>query len=436
MKKNNVTSHVLIDSRLIHALTQNFIKKHKYTKVLCISDVIALDYLKKDILIQSVNDLADIKVIKTNQLSQHFQIDALIVFDSLESLNRCLNSLEISRIIIVYLTQLGRKTIKEREGVYLSKNDFSILNKLKDNNIEVEFLREKKEINIISGTYNLDSLSKIQANIFYVGVNELSCRCVSYFNEKEFIEIVNKAKEIGKSVYLMLNRPYHQADLTLLKKYINLSKELKVEGIVYFSFAVAKIAKSLNFNKLIYHADTLTTNSLDAKFLVDENHMVMLANEITLDDVNEITVSNPNKFGKIVFGYLNMSYSARKFLDNYFKQLNHKFHNKGNYFLQEETRDYLMPIIQEENVTSIYSGWILESLKCLKKLKINYYWMDPIFIDEEKYTKIVSVYNDYLNNCISLVKAKEMLPKLDHDFSDGYYFNKTTKVKVENNGKD
>ncbi len=294
---------------------------------------------------------------------------------------------------------------------------------------------------LISGLYSIDQIGSLPVGGFFVGLDELSWLCVKYFSYEELALIQSKALEANVDIYIMLNKMYQEAELTKVKEALKLAKSLAIKGVVYSSLAIYQLAKEINYcDSLIYQADTLMTNSYDAGYFASKNKCVILAKEIPLSDIEIIVKDQYEKYGMIVHGFLNMSYSRRHFLTNYFEMLGRDIDLSGNFYLQEETRDLLMPIIEEKAGTSVYTGWILESLSELSKLNnlLKYLWIDPIGMSIKEQTTTVRIYHKLLRNEISVEMAKEELPVIGkHPYHSGYHFIKTKKTKAEvDNEKD
>jgi U32 family peptidase len=286
---------------------------------------------------------------------------------------------------------------------------------------------------LISGLFDKKQINRLAAEGLYIGLNGFSHRCVAYFNREDIGELVTLAHQSGKQLFIMLNRLYPETELAGLSRLILELKNLAVDGIVFSNHAVLMLAKQHGWqHQLIYQADTLVTNKEDAWFYTSHCSNVILAKEITLADIEQISNGNPQYFGLIVHGYLNLSYSRRLLLTNYLNYVNKSISLDQQYFLQEETREQLMPIIEEDGGTSIYSGFMLCSLEHLSVIQqqVSYLWIDPIFMIPDELEVVVDIYQQVMSGKIGVEEGLERLPER-FNYSDGFYHTKTWKTKQE-----
>jgi len=288
---------------------------------------------------------------------------------------------------------------------------------------------------LISGLFDTTQLSSLKCDAVYVGIEGLSHRCVKYFPTHAIAELGRLAHRKHKHLYVMLNRLYEEHELESLELFIkNIIPEL-VDGLVYSNHAVLVLANKYGLQgKLIHQADTLITNQADAWFYAQRNQYVMLAKEITLTDVQLISQQHPEHFGMIIHGYLNLSYSKRPLLSNYSSLINQELSVDHLYYLQEETRELKMPIIEELGGTSIYSGYVLCSLEHLDEIipHVKFLWIDPIFMTSDQQELVVDLYHQVLNGQLTADLALQRLPS-QYVYSDGFYHSRTWKTKQEAN---
>jgi len=286
---------------------------------------------------------------------------------------------------------------------------------------------------LVSGIQNAKQLSELAVDVVYVGLKGLSWRCAGYFSLEELPSLQKKALESAKELWVLFNRMYEESDLNAVKKGLKLCKKLGIKGIVYSSLVVYELALSLDYQAaLVYQSDTLITNRHDATFFAERNRAVVLAKEITLNDVKKITKDGPDKYAIVVHGHLNLSYSKRRFLSYYLKEYRIKS-SAEKYFIQEETRDLKMPLLQEPGGTSIYSAWILESLAELVTLqaRCRYLLIDPLFLSSVNLSQTVACYRGVLDGKLSAKEAGKHLPQIaEHPYHSGFHYRKTTKNKV------
>lgn len=240
----------------------------------------------------------------------------------------------------------------------------------------------------------------------------------------------------NKKLYIVLDSFIEEDELDILDNYLFELSKLNISGIYFHDLGVYTKANKYNLkDKLIYDGKTVLCNSKEVKYYLDKNiNGVVISRELTLSEVKTILNNNPNKVDMQIFGHLRLSYSKRKFLTNYFKQINkdYDYINKKSLYLIEELRDYKMPIIEDKNSTQIYSDYVFLIYKEFNELKdyINRAIIDTLFLDEER---IVNVLDDYNN--LNQNNYEELLNRLNNEYpntySTGYFYEKTNITKDE-----
>lgn len=260
----------------------------------------------------------------------------------------------------------------------------------------------------------------------------------SYHLSLDDISYINKyCKDNNKKVYIVLDNFINEEELNSLKEYFNFIKELNVDGIYFHDLGIMDIAKNYDlFNKLIYDGKTVLCNSLDTTFILNKGiDSVVLSREITLKEIKDIIHCNAGKVDLQIFGHLRMSYSKRKFLKNYFNEINKEYDylNKETLYLVEEKRDYKMPIVEDENGTYIYTDYVLEMFNeiCDLKTYLKRGIVDTLFIEND--SLIVEVCRDYRR--ITQANKNFIIENIHHnykyDYSSGYLYQRTNIVKNE-----
>ena len=258
-----------------------------------------------------------------------------------------------------------------------------------------------------------------------------------YNHTIEDVRKINKyCKENYLKLYITIEDFISEDDRIKLINYLEFINELNVDGIYFHDLGVYQLAKSLNGNtKLIYDGQTIICNSLDVSFYTSKGiDSVVVSRELTLDELTTILKNNPNKCDAVIFGHTRLSYSKRKFLTNYFKEIkkNYDFKNKESLCLIEENRDYKLPIVEDESGTKIYSDYVFEMYSELFDLKpyINRGIVDTMFIDDGRiqtvlrdYRRITKENSTFLLNALSL--------NYPDNYSTGYLYQETNITKDE-----
>lgn len=243
-------------------------------------------------------------------------------------------------------------------------------------------------------------------------------------------------KDNGLKLYISIDNFISEDDKVELFNYLDFIKSLNVDGIYFHDLGVYDVAKSFDMtSKLIYDGQTIICNSLDVAFYISKGVKgVTLSRELTLEELTGIVKNNPNCCDVMIFGHPRLSYSRRKFLTNYFKEINqnYDFYNKESLCLVEEKRDDKLPIVEDDSGTKIYADYCFEMYKEMPELKqyINRGIIDTLFIDDDR---IITVVRDYKR--ITKENASFLLDGLKMNYPDeystGYLYQKTNITKDE-----
>ena len=205
--------------------------------------------------------------------------------------------------------------------------------------------------------------------------------CVGY--ELEFdISLVND--------YILVNRIMDDNDLDKLEEV--LKKNTNIKGILFDDLGVIDVVKDMNITKILL-LDHLGTNSVSINYYLDYVDSVVVANDLTEDEIRTI-VSKANKPLVVnVFGLKTLMYSRRLLLSNY----EEFYHLKRNNNVDAKINDKGFKIIENAYGTKFYASKYYNALRLLDLDNVLYFWYDPILLDKEKILKCV------LDNDVSLI---------------------------------
>ncbi|MGB4613361.1 MAG: U32 family peptidase [Erysipelotrichaceae bacterium] len=277
-------------------------------------------------------------------------------------------------------------------------------------------------------------LKKVNVTGIIVGDDFHGTRLTKAFSHDEIIEINKLAKENDLKVYVKMNRMYEDKELDKALDYLKFLKTLDV-NIFYNDLSIYVLAKSINMeDRLVYDPDTIVTNSLDVNYHLSKGiYGVILSKEITKEEMVLISNNSNGRVGVIVHGYLNMSYSKRMLINNYFEHLNKDIDvdDKRSLYLIEQTRDGKMPIIEDSQGTMIFTEYVQESFDEIKELyenNVSMFIVDGIFLDSDKVVDAVKGYSNLLND-IEYDKNEYYEKYNDLPLSTGYMEKATNLVK-------
>ncbi|MGB4985436.1 MAG: U32 family peptidase [Erysipelotrichaceae bacterium] len=261
---------------------------------------------------------------------------------------------------------------------------------------------------------------------FLVNINGLSFS--SGYEISGTRSLLDKANKYNKLIIFNLNLYYEENDLALVIKFI---EDYKDDNCLFLTNTIGLLTLA-NKEKFIYQGNKILTNHLDIDFYQDYCDSVVIANEITYDDILDIVNNTTINKGIEVFGHLLLSVSKRHFLSYYFDQINSKDDSNDIYYLQEEKRDYLMPIIQNCHGSKIYTPYLIDMINELHYLNENfkYLFLNSFDIAVDKYLLTCELFNAYLDD--SSINIKDQLIDIYSDvFSSGFLYKKTTLIKED-----
>lgn len=159
------------------------------------------------------------------------------------------------------------------------------------------------------------------ADAVYVGGKKFSLRArASNFEVSDIQELCRFAKELNKKVYITMNIIPHNEDFTGLEEYLLELQKAGVDAIITSSLYIIKTAQRL-IPSVECHVSTQMsiTNSSAVKYWEAQDvKRVVLAREVTLDELSQIMPKIKVPVEIFIHGGMCASYSGRCVLSNYF----------------------------------------------------------------------------------------------------------------------
>lgn len=275
--------------------------------------------------------------------------------------------------------------------------------------------RNKKEFN------NL--LPYIDAFLF--GINDYSVNFSNSFTLKEIEEFNKIIKQNNKQIFISLNKNMHNSDIENIKEILVKLNDLNINGLFFYDIGIVNLKNKLNLNyDLVWSQEHLTTNYNTCNFWYNQGvNYAFLSSEITKFEIENIIKNTKMKLIITLFGHIPMFTSKRHLVNNYLETFNLK--TNGKYIYKEE-KTY--PIVDNQLGTVVYSCDILNGLEETLELKNNYIFLNNFNIDEEKFLKVVKLYNQLNPN--NLTKTKQEIEEMFKNTSKCFLYTETIyKVK-------
>ncbi|MEG1526751.1 MAG: peptidase U32 family protein [Erysipelotrichaceae bacterium] len=298
-------------------------------------------------------------------------------------------------------------------------------------------------VNLIASIFEMDDITQYKeagAHSIIMGLPFFSVRATQVFAKAEIKEARAITLKLDMNLYVLMNRMFCEEELKQAKEMLIFLNEIKVDGIYFGDEAILQFASELNMtSRLIYNPDTLITNAMDARYYLSQGvSMVSISKEITLADMIYIGKQNPNQVEVNIHGRLNMMHSKRKLLTNYFDHLGMEYQvdGKKTLRLKEVTRNDLMPIIEDDLGTHIFSGFTLVSFEEIKQLVENgilHLRIEGLFHDANYVKEALHLYTQILNGQSDphqiYLDYQKQYPQ-DH-IDTGFFYQKTSLIKED-----
>ncbi|MFI3284682.1 MAG: U32 family peptidase [Erysipelotrichaceae bacterium] len=284
----------------------------------------------------------------------------------------------------------------------------------------------------LTNIHHLPQIKQWGIDGIIIGIQDFTTRFNHYFQVEELEEIERQCHQSNLSFFVNINKMMFEDDLKPLNELMLKLSTMNIDGIFFNDLAVLNLALNYQLeSKLIFHPDTLLTNYQDIQVYLDFNlQACMLAHEITLEETLDILKHVEGKIAMNIHGRQVMSYSKRRFIDNYLKHIGkqHPIDDALNLSLLESTRDYPMPVIENKDGTSIFTDYTLcsyKEIKAIKQANLKYAIIDDILMDIDEVEAAVKGY--MLEDELYIEQLKKNYP--DKNYGSGYYYQKTNLVK-------
>ncbi|MBU0459381.1 MAG: U32 family peptidase [Nanoarchaeota archaeon] len=301
----------------------------------------------------------------------------------------------------------------------------------------------------------LTAAIKAGCDAVYFGIQGMNMRAAANnFSLEELNEVVQYCHQHNVKAFCTVNVIIFEQELTKLKELLQKLKEVQIDAVICWDFAVINLCEQLN---LPIHLSTQASISNSAAIITLKNKFknierVILARESSLDNIKNIKEKTGLEIECFVHGARCISYSGRCFMS---QELFNKSANRGA-CLQPCRREY--KVIDEENNELIMNNNFIMSAKdlCALPLLEKLQFVDCIKIEGRNrgadyvYT-VVSVYRKAIEAIKENTFNQEFIDKLtaklktvyNKDFSTGFfvdypyhqradtYGSKATKQKVQ-----
>lgn len=196
---------------------------------------------------------------------------------------------------------------------------------------------------------------------------------------------INDVKETKK--YVLINRILNSLDIDNLKE---LLPKLKVKGLVFEDIGVFNLVKKLNLDlELIFFPNHFNTNYYSINAFLDKGiDSAVVSNEITKDEIEDITKNAIKPVVLQVFGYNMAMYSRRLLLDNYAKVYN--LEKKNPLEITESVSKHKFLVYENEYGTVLYDYNVFNGESLLSLDNVLYFLVNTAFLDSDEVIKFLT----------------------------------------------
>lgn len=284
------------------------------------------------------------------------------------------------------------------------------------------------------------------ADAVYCGGKMFGLRAFSdNFDEIELKAGIAAAHRTGKKVYVTVNIFPHNEDLKALPDYLKFLHDSKADAAIISDLGVLRVAREAAPD-LPLHISTQANNTNWAAALMWRElgaERVVLAREISLEDIRIIRDKTGVELEAFVHGAMCISYSGRCLMSNYFTG---RDANRGEcaqpcrwkYHLMEETRPgQYFPVLEDERGTYVFNSkdlCLLAHIPALAEAGLSSLKIEGRMKSVHYVATVVKVYREALDayaanpqNYMVRNEWWDELDKISHrPYTTGFYFNKTT----------
>lgn len=230
---------------------------------------------------------------------------------------------------------------------------------------------------------------------YIVGINNYSI----FQSLKLSIDDIKNLDVNGKELYVYLNKPIHNSELSSIRNILIELSKMNITGVIYEDVCIYMFNKNLNLNlNLIWGSMHLPTNSKTCNYWHDKGCAgALLSTELMVSDFINIKKNTNMIIMVYLYGHIPIMESSRTLITNYLSHINKK-KECDVYNLYEKERDKFYPIYEEYDNTFILED-VLNGINVVGDLKdagIDYIILNSLLCDSS-IDKVIDEYIEALN---------------------------------------
>jgi len=252
---------------------------------------------------------------------------------------------------------------------------------------------------------NIENLSEIE-KYKKIGINNFLF-AIDYFSIGYNSFNINDLKELECNKYILINRVLNSSDVDKLKSIKD--ELLTFDGIIFEDIGVFNIFKDTKI-KLIWNQTHFATNYSSINYFLDNVYSVVISNELTNIEINEILKKSNKNLVLNVFGKNPIMYSRRTLLSNFNKNFN--LNDIKEVILKETITNNEFNAIETEFGTFVKNNTYFNLIPYLNELsneKIDFYLIYP---DKLEFDEILEYINGKVDGTNDGFRNKKTIYKL------------------------
>lgn len=270
---------------------------------------------------------------------------------------------------------------------------------------------------------NIEEIEKTKNIVdgFIIGIENM---CVNANMSISNLEIL---KKIDNEIFISINKNMHNSDLKQLEEVLDELDNYKIKGVLYYDIAVFNIYKKKKHNyDLVWYQEHATTNHAGVNYWNSLGvNYAYISSDIAKEEIDLIIKESKSKLMVTMFGYLPMFVSKRHIVKNYLEYFNLKDNSKVNY-IEKEGNTY--PIIDSKEGTVVYSSHILNGIKEVVDMDIDYIVLNSFDIELDKFIKVINYFKSV--NKDNILDYDKNIKELFNN-TDECFLNKKTIYRVK-----
>lgn len=234
-------------------------------------------------------------------------------------------------------------------------------------------VEEKKKTKLLVSINNIDDIEKYKKVGISTFVFALKDYSIGY--EKSFsCDEINNVKE---KKYVLINQVLDNNKIDSLK---NILPNIKVDGFIFEDIGLINVFKELNISgEKILFMNHFNCNYESINIWLDYVDSVFVSNELTYEELSDITSKVKKEVVLHIFGYNQIMYSKRKLLSNYYKYNGKDVKLKNT--IKDKASDIKFNVIEDENGTVFLSSKIFNGKRLLELNNVLYYYMNTSYVN-------------------------------------------------------